>query len=418
MKKFTNISGFSLIELTVVLVAVAIAMAVVMQSMTTVIQDTRHAETEREMEQLSDAIVGNPEQTANGTRSDFGYVGDVGVFPSNLNALRTNVGSMPTWNGPYIHTDYTQDTISYLIDGWGQSYSYNGGTTITSTGSGSNITKKLAAATTDYTRNTVTGIIKDNNGAEPGAILKDSVSILIDMPAGASGTVTKQYKPNSTGDFTLDSIPAGLRRVRAIYLPQNDTVEQYYTVLPKHKNQPGLIFHFANSYFTEDTSGSPTCTAGSFVLHVNGAGSLTEIDYHVGASTNWQAVDETVADDDNTYVYTPNGNYHTDVYTFTDSTVVGCTITSITVSCRAKNNVNKGNLRPTVYVGGAEYYSDQYSLTSTYTDYTTSWLTNPASGSAWTWADIVSLEAGVSVKDNGSAECRVTQVTVTVNYGP
>jgi type II secretory pathway pseudopilin PulG len=416
MKRLRLQNGFSLIELTVILVAIGIALAVVMQSMTASMGDIRRAETEREMEQLADAIVGNAEQTANGARSNLGYVGDVGTFPSSLNALRTNVGSRPTWDGPYLLIEHSQDTLSYLLDAWGTAYSYSGGNTITSTGSGSNIIKKIANNTADYLRNTVTGTVTDIAGAAPGAVKYDSVKILIDVPSGASGTVVKSYKPNSSGQFTLDSIPAGIRRIRAVYTPANDTAQLYYPVMPHHKNAPGVSIKFARQHFYANTPGS--CTAGSVVLRPNGDGAILEIASASGCASHYLCVNETSADADATYLYEAGSNFQTEVFTLTDTVVSSCTISSVVVTCRARHVSTSGSIRLKLYVGAAEFTSTTTSITGSYANYSYTWNTNPATGGDWTWPDIANIQAGCELKENGSGEFRLTQVYVTVNYGP
>ena len=83
-------AGFSLIELLVMIVIVGILAAIAMQSMLGVVVDTRQVKTEREMEMLARAIVGDPNELQAGRRADFGYVGDVGAFPPDLEALRTD----------------------------------------------------------------------------------------------------------------------------------------------------------------------------------------------------------------------------------------------------------------------------------------------------------------------------------------
>ncbi len=103
MKRFTHDNrGFSLIELVVIIVALGIVAAVAVKSMPGLIEDKRRLETEREMETLAEAIVGDPGLSQNGCRSDFGYVGDIGAFPPNLQALVQNPGGYSSWHGPYL----------------------------------------------------------------------------------------------------------------------------------------------------------------------------------------------------------------------------------------------------------------------------------------------------------------------------
>ena len=110
MKKLQNIHGFGLIEITIIIITIGILAAIAMQSMTVLITDQKSVTTEREMEMLANAIRGNPEIMNNGVRSDFGYIGDVGSFPPNLDALKTNPG-YATWNGPHILLNLTVPRI-------------------------------------------------------------------------------------------------------------------------------------------------------------------------------------------------------------------------------------------------------------------------------------------------------------------
>lgn len=240
--------GFSLIELTIVIVVIGILAAVAMRSMTALVQDSRKVKTKREMEMLACAIVGDPSATTGGVRSDFGYICDIGAFPPNLQALYQNPGSYSTWDGPYLLPGFSQDSTGFKTDEWGTLYNYSGGITITSTGSGSTITKKIADATSDYLLNAVLGNIKDANDSLPGATYMDSVDISITIPNGSGGMITKIYHPDSTGVFTLDSLPVGTHPLRIIYTPEVDTVFRYLTVLPRHKSN--LTYKFSSSHFS------------------------------------------------------------------------------------------------------------------------------------------------------------------------
>lgn len=242
--------GFSLIEMTIVIVVIGILAGVAMQSMKAMVEDTRQVKTEREMEMLAKAIVGDPALVSNGERSDFGYVGNIGSFPPNLEALISNPGSYTTWDGPYVPSGFSQDTLGLKTDEWGQLYTYTGGLTITSTGSGSTIIKKIADTTSDYLLNTLNGTIKDANDSLPGSVYKDSVDIKITIPNGSGSTVTKTYHPDSIGAFTLDSIPVGQHELRIIYTPEADTLFRYLTVLPRHKSS--LVYEFASGHFSSD----------------------------------------------------------------------------------------------------------------------------------------------------------------------
>lgn len=221
-------------EIVLVIIVLAILAAVAFKSMSLSLDNSRWDATSQEMERLAWGITGNPNLFANGYRSDFGYVGDVGSLPPNLDALVANPGGYATWKGPYIQNDFTQNPNDFKTDGWGNLYTYPGGVTITSSGSGGNsLTKSLAGAVSDLTANTVQGVVTDAQGDAPGSA-NVNVSIRITYPNGAGGTTTATTNPNPNGNYGFNNIiPQGVRTVTAIYTPTNDTLVRTVVVLPK-----------------------------------------------------------------------------------------------------------------------------------------------------------------------------------------
>jgi prepilin-type N-terminal cleavage/methylation domain-containing protein len=414
MTRASSPKGFSLIELLIVVVVIGIMAAIAMQSLTVAVEDTRRLETERKLERLADAIVGDPEKMQDGVRSDFGYVGDVGVFPSNLAALYTSPG-YATWRGPYLQIEHTADTVSFRFDAWGQAVTYSGGITVTSSGHGTPITKKLCDSATDYLQNLVVGAIRDKNDSTPGLINKDSVRIIVEIPSGPGGVVSRIYNPEASGAFSCDSVPAGRRFFRFVYSPANDTVRRYYTVLPRHQGNPQLTVKFAGAYFSGGGSG---CTGTSTVtLRPNGVGAITNIPNQTGCAANWQCVGEITADDATSAVSRNSNNWATDVYALSDPPTSSCTIVSVTVYCRAMRDLTQGDIEPTIYVGGTEFNGASTALTNSWSNYSHGWTTNPATGSPWSWADITGLQAGARIRgQNVNFSARLTQVWVVVTY--
>ena len=406
-----NVSGFTLIELIVAIVVIGIIAGVAMQSMTSAVKDARTIETEREMEMLAAAIVGDPDLRNAGARADFGYIGDVGAFPPNLQALSQNPAGYATWAGPYIKPGFSEDTDGFSKDAWGKAYSYAGGIMITSTGGGSTLTKKIADAGSDYLNNHFNGTIRDANDSGPGTIFTDSVDIKVSIPNGTGGMITKTYAPDSAGSFTLDSLPVGTHSLRLIFTPEADTLQRYITILPRHKS--GRDYRFASAHFTV---AAPPPTSAADTLRPNGNGAITNL-ANSGCGSNYQCVDEVVSDGGTTQVSQGSGTYATDVYSLEDPSIATGTIGGVTVYCRARRTSGNGAIRPTLYVGLTEYNGATQELTVSWEDYSQEWTTNPATGAAWTWPDIISLQAGQSLDGhNNSNPAYCTQVWVVVAY--
>jgi len=254
----SNQGGFTLVEVIMVIVILGILAAVAMKTLDSGLETSRIEETRRELDQLALAIGGNPELFSNGFRSDFGYVGDVGSMPANLDALVTNPG-YGTWKGPYIKSDYSSFADDYKRDAWGQTYVYSGSTTIKSTGGAPDtLTRILTSATTNLTANGVTALITDGAGNPPGDSAS-KVRVVLSYPNGAGGTKDSTLIPNSSGMVTYaNCVPVGNRTIKAIYIATNDTVQTMVCVLPKSTIQSSLRFPGALWAAGGGGGGSPT----------------------------------------------------------------------------------------------------------------------------------------------------------------
>ncbi|MFQ6007620.1 MAG: prepilin-type N-terminal cleavage/methylation domain-containing protein [Candidatus Zixiibacteriota bacterium] len=227
--------GYSLFELILVIIILGIITSVAIRSLRTAHNTARVERTKKELDQLAWAIAGNPKLVSGGIRTDFGYVGDVGAMPPNLDALVSNPG-YSTWDGPYIRDDfYPYDTSSeteFKIDAWGTTYSYSGGATISSTGSGSTITRKIANSLDDLLRNTVSAVVTDLDNTPPGTTYRDSVKILLTYPDGVGSMTTLARYPGADGFVSFDSIPIGNHQLQVVYTPNSDTLTRVVSVEP------------------------------------------------------------------------------------------------------------------------------------------------------------------------------------------
>ena len=275
--------GFTLVEVVLVLIISAILVTVALRSGLSISEAAKVEETKQEMEALEYAIVGNPSLYNNGVRADFGYVGDVGAMPLNLNALATNPGGFATWRGPYIKPRFTQASNDFTLDAWGAPYLYARGVAISSSGSGGSIVRTIGNSTDNLLRNMITGVVLDIDGTAPGTIYEDSIQVSLDVPNGIGGMAARSSAPDESGYFSLDSIPIGNHPLRAVYTPTDDTVATFVSVLPGASGNvelrfpsnlwgavtPGGLMLVANS---DSVAGSPPCTDVIFWI-INTSGS-------------------------------------------------------------------------------------------------------------------------------------------------
>lgn len=240
-------TGYSLVEMIVVIIIVAVLASVTMRSMRGATDVARTEETRQELDRLAWAITGNPAMISGGTQISYGYIGDVGALPDSLGALIVNPGGYSTWNGPYIQDKFTDGTgnTEYRIDAWGQTYTYSGGITISSAGGGSTITRELANSVANLLYNSVVVTIADLNHTPPGEDFSDSVRFVLTFPDGIGSTTSTAKSPGSDGLVQFDSIPIGNHQLRMIYIPDNDTSVNFVRV------NPGSLY-YKELYFATD----------------------------------------------------------------------------------------------------------------------------------------------------------------------
>ena len=241
MNKVKSQGGFTLVEVVMVIIIMAIIAAVAMRSMDKGLETARIEETRNELNQLAEAIAGNPSLYSNGMRTNYGYVGDVGSLPPSLDALVNNPG-YGTWRGPYVRTDFSGYADDFKKDAWGTLYAYTGNISITSTGGSDTLVRNFAQLTSDLTGNSLAGTITDAAGNPPG----DSASrvrVVITYPNGSGSYRDSTIIPNSGGVFTYSNcLPIGNHRLRAIYQTTADTVQTFVSVFPKSSMQTSLRF--------------------------------------------------------------------------------------------------------------------------------------------------------------------------------
>jgi len=139
------------------------------------------------------------------------------------------------------------------------------------------------------------------------------------------------------------------------------------------------------------------------------------------APQNWQNVNEVIADDDASYVYTKSTAYTDDLYYLPDSPELGL-ITNVTVFMRTRayspDPTQSGCSRTLIRTYDTNYYGTEHCQQAGpgWQTFSQEYSNNPHTGSPWTWDEINDLKAGVSLKTTGAEEQRATQSYVEVEH--
>jgi len=107
-----------------------------------------------------------------------------------------------------------------------------------------------------------------------------------------------------------------------------------------------------------------------------------------------------------------------DTYNLEDHSQGSGTINSVTVYIRTRATSGTHAAEVVIRTHGTDYFGNYTSpVPTSYTDISATWTTNPNTSSAWTWAEIDALEAGVKHYNQGAGSVRTTRVYVYVDYG-
>lgn len=407
-----------MIEMVIVLIIISVIAGIAMQSGQVGVTNSRTEEAKRELDLIANAIAGDPNKTSGGTRVDFGYVGDVGALPTSLTHLTSNPNGYSTWRGPYLRDEFSSDgsSISLTIDPWGTSYNYNATTaTIASSGSGTTMTRQVAAASVDLLRNRVKVMVRDRTGAVPGATYDDSVRILLTIPNGSGSTTDKLRTPSADGNVAYDSIPIGNHLLRVINLVTSDTLKREIVVQPNETTFVNMQFPTTEWIDTVGANVGSSVYPTILTIYPNGVGTESGLTLS-GCGANWQCVDESSPDGATTQVTRSAGSFAYDTYAIQDPGVSSGTIDSVKVFCMGYGTHSTSEIAGRIRTGGTSYGGTATSMdnTTTYAFFAWTWITNPQTAAAWTWTNINALEAGVGIKKD--AFC--TAVHVKVYYRP
>ncbi|MCL7419900.1 MAG: prepilin-type N-terminal cleavage/methylation domain-containing protein [Methylobacter sp.] len=125
----TQTRGFTLLEMTVVLLLMTLLASVAIRETNGLSFQVRYEQTRERLERIREAILGNPRQIINGQQAVSGFVADMGRLPDNLHELleqnfcsdrtystqATCEAAGKTWN---VQTDWQPHSTSGLWYGW------------------------------------------------------------------------------------------------------------------------------------------------------------------------------------------------------------------------------------------------------------------------------------------------------------
>lgn len=226
-------AGFTLVQVILLLALVALAAGLLVPLTSQLLSLEREARTERQLERLKAAMVGDREVRQGRDRSAFGYLGDFGRLPGSLPQL-LHPFSQPTfgiradrrlgagWQGPYLLPATLADTVRIHRDAWGRSLRW---TTRDSSVDGELWTGRLRSAgedgemetgddvvvpvlRTEVVSDTVRGVVADATG-QP--LPNRAVSLTLRRDGALVDTTV--FTDNG-GRFTFRNVPLGRSLVR------------------------------------------------------------------------------------------------------------------------------------------------------------------------------------------------------------
>lgn len=198
-------SGFTLIQLVVVLIGMALLASMALQIVVGTVEKSRENDARSEMKSIVEGILGNPQLRSEEWRIDYGYVGDVGSLPNSLdNLISSNACG---WNGPYIDINFQEAPDDWKTDPWGTEYVYDkANMLLKSTGGPKEIDVKIAKSQDYILNNKYSVRIKNFNGT-PFTSSQGAVYAVVNPCTN----IAFQYLSDEEGVWTVSGVPQGQR---------------------------------------------------------------------------------------------------------------------------------------------------------------------------------------------------------------
>ncbi len=137
----------------------------------------------------------------------------------------------------------------------------------------------------------------------------------------------------------------------------------------------------------------------------------------------WEDVDEEISDGDSTYIWNSGKTTYREGYFSLPSPNTSGTINKLAVymCCAGETAPSQASLKIGIYTHSTAYWSNEITITDSYANYSQEWTTNPYTSSAWTWAEIENLEAGIAIRGISPdlyKRTKCTQIWVEIDYNP
>jgi len=220
--------GFTLIEVIVILVVMSILAAVAIPVALMIFETAAEDATREEMINLKKAMIGDSNRQQNAARGNFGFLGDMGRLPINLDELYRR-GSLPSfsydnvkqagagWKGPYITGSFSgEEANEFKKDGLGNDYALTVGP--------SQLDGVLTSAGPDGVPGTADDISLEILPIETTATLRGSVkdalgngisNVSVNLNFASNGFLTLVTAITDTnGNYSFSSVPFGPRSVQ------------------------------------------------------------------------------------------------------------------------------------------------------------------------------------------------------------
>jgi len=262
-----NQKGWTLIELVMVIAIIGILSAIAIRSITNTLENARFNITAKEMDRIEWATVGNPDLITTFGRTDYGYVGDTGQLPPNLDALLTDPGGVCGWDGPYISVDFDENPDDYKLDGWANPYTF----TVDAIGQIQIISDSAGTKTIDDTSHILYNTVQVQLFNSDGVPLDDlSGDISVEYGCGWTPLTFNE----NTGKFVINTVPIGQRLVRGV--ASGDTTYKTLGVVPGSNSSLEMTVYPKFGTISSEGCGTISGT-GNYIVseQVNNNGSPT-----------------------------------------------------------------------------------------------------------------------------------------------